>query len=113
MDLKCKKLDCVYNDKFSCKAKGINVKHNLNCSTYEKNNNLTEEQKQNVSKTMFEVAPEYHAFRHNKDVKISCEAKNCLFNKCGDCCSNGITIQRGNQKAYCSTAIKDEWFLWF
>ncbi len=112
MDLKCKKLDCVYNDKFSCKAKGINVKHNLNCSTYEKNNNLTEEQKQNVSKTMFEIAPEYHAFRHNKDVKISCEAKNCLFNKCGDCCSNGITIQRGNQKAYCSTAIKDEWFLW-
>lgn len=108
MDLKCKKLDCVYNDKFSCKAKGINVKHNLNCSTYEKNINLTEEQKQNVSKTMFEIAPEYHAFRHNKDVKISCEAKNCLFNKCGDCCSNGITIQRGNQKAYCSTAIKDE-----
>ena len=108
MDLKCKKLDCIYNDKFSCKAKGINVKHNLNCSTYEKNNNLTEEQKQNVSKTMFEIAPEYHAFRHNKDVKISCEAKNCLFNKCGDCCSNGITIQRGNQKAYCSTAIKDE-----
>ena len=58
MDLKCKKLDCVYNDKFSCKAKGINVKHNLNCSTYEKNNNLTEEQKQNVSKTTKALQPE-------------------------------------------------------
>ena len=93
MDLKCKKLDCVYNNKFSCCAKGINIKHNLSCATYEKNNNLSPEQKQNVSRTMFEVAPEYHPFRHNKDVNIRCEAKQCLFNKNCDCCSNGITVQ--------------------
>ncbi len=107
MDLKCKKLDCVYNDKFSCSAKGITVKHNLNCATYEKNKNLTPEQQQNVSRTMFEIAPEYHAFRHNKDVNIKCEAKQCLFNGCGNCCSNGITVQRSNYKAYCATAIKE------
>ena len=58
MDLKCKKLDCVHNNKFSCEAKGIDIRHNLNCATYEKNNDLTEEQRQNVSRTMFEIAPE-------------------------------------------------------
>ena len=108
MDLKCKKLDCVFNDKFSCSAKGITVKHNLNCATYSKNENLSKEQQQNVSKTMFEVAPEYHAFRHNKNVDIKCEAKNCIFNEKGNCSSNGITIQRSEYKAYCSTAIKDK-----
>lgn len=108
MDLKCKKLDCIYNDEYSCTAKGITVKHNLNCATFKKNNNLTPEQKQNISKTMFEVAPQYHPFRHNKDVKIRCEASQCLFNHYGDCCSNGITVQRGNYKAYCSTAMKEK-----
>lgn len=108
MDLKCKKLDCVYNDKFGCKAKGIDVNHNLDCNTYEKNYNLSEDQKQNVSKTMFEIAPEYHAFRHNKDINICCDARHCLFNDEGDCCSNGITIQRSGSGAYCSTAIHKE-----
>lgn len=108
MDLKCKKLDCVFNDKFSCCAKGINIKHNLNCATYQKNDRLTAQQQQNVSRTMFEVAPEYHPFRHNKNIDIKCDAKQCLFNCKGDCCSNGITIQRGNYKAYCSTAIKEK-----
>ncbi len=107
MDLKCKKLDCEYNDKFSCKAKGIDIKHNLDCCTYKKNNNLTPEQKQNVSKTMFEIAPQYHSFRHNKNIDIRCDAKNCLFNKNGDCCSNGVTIQRAEKGAYCATAIKE------
>ncbi len=107
MDLKCKKLDCLFNDKFSCKAKGIDVGHNLNCNTYEKNDDLDEGQKQNVSKTMFEIAPQYHAFRHNKNVNIRCDARHCLFNLDGDCCSNGITIQRSKENAYCSTAIHE------
>ena len=70
MDLKCKKLDCVYNKEFGCVAKGIMVKHNLTCATYEKNKDLPSEQKQNVSKTMFEIAPQYHPFRHNKNIDI-------------------------------------------
>ena len=108
MDLYFKKLDCVYNKEFGCVAKGIMVKHNLTCATYEKNENLPTEQKQNVSKTMFEIAPQYHPFRHNKNIDIKCEAKQCLFNKNGDCISNGITIQRSDFKAYCSTAIKEK-----
>lgn len=108
MDLKCKKLDCVYNKEYGCIAKGIKVKHNLTCSTYEKNEELPSGQKQNVSKTLFETAPQYHPFRHNKDINIKCEARQCLFNENGDCISNGITIQRSNFKAYCSTAIKEK-----
>ena len=70
MDLKCKKLDCVYNKEFSCSARGIQIKHNLSCDTFEKNENLTEKQKQNVSRTMFEIAPELHPYRHAKKVDI-------------------------------------------
>ncbi len=108
MDLKCKKLDCVYNKEFACVANGILIKQNLDCSTYEKNHNLTSEQQQNVSRTMFEIAPEFHPYRHNKKVNISCEAKNCLFNCGGSCKSNGITVSRSDDNAYCSTAIKEK-----
>ena len=107
MDLKCKKLDCVYNKEFSCSARGIQIKHNLSCDTFEKNENLTEKQKQNVSRTMFEIAPELHPYRHAKKVDIYCDAKNCVFNDCGNCKSNGITVSRSAYKAYCATAIKE------
>lgn len=107
MDLKCKKLNCVHNKEFSCNAKGIKVKHNLTCATYKKNENLTEEQQQNVSRTMFEVAPEMHPYRHNKKVNICCDAKNCVFNDYGNCKSNGVTVCRSEHKAYCATAIKE------
>lgn len=110
MDLKCKKLDCVYNKEFSCCAKGINVKSSLACATFSKNENLTKEQKQNVSRTMFEVAPSMHPYRHAKKVDIYCEAGNCVFNDGGNCKSNGITVSRSAVKAYCSTAIKKMWY---
>ena len=108
MDLKCKKLDCEYNKEFSCQARGILIRQNLNCDTFKHNDNLTEEQQQNVSRTMFEVAPELHPYRHNKKVNIMCDATKCLFNDNGNCKSNGITVSRSKTKAYCSTAIREE-----
>lgn len=105
MDLKCKKLDCVFNNKYNCEARGITIKHNLNCGTFQKNHRLTEEQQQDVSKTMFEVAPEFHAFRHNQNVNIKCRANRCVFNEDGNCISNGITLQQTDKKAYCATSL--------
>lgn len=104
MDLKCKKLDCVNNNKYSCSAKGINIKKNQNCQMFEKAEHLKECQKQDVSKTMFEVAPDMHPFRHNKKLNITCEA-NCLFNKDGICHANGISILKDKGSAFCATHI--------
>ena len=106
MDLKCKKLDCKHNNTFSCECKAIKVNSNCECSTYEKNDNLDEKQKQDVSKTMFEVAPDIHPYRHKKDVDIKCTAKNCLFNCDCNCHANGISVNPCSEKPTCVTNIK-------
>lgn len=106
MDLKCRKLDCVNNDRYSCTKKGINISKDTECKSYEKAKELKPEQKQDVSKTMFEKKPKIASYRHNKDVDIECKAK-CLFNREGKCLANGITIQNTAPKeADCITFIK-------
>jgi hypothetical protein len=104
MDLKCRKTNCKFNDRYSCQAKGILVKDNLVCNTYNKRENLPEKQRQDVSRDMFEVAPDIHPFRHNKEVDIRCKA-NCLFNDNGNCKANGITVQNTKTSAICMTNI--------
>lgn len=105
MDLKCKKLDCKYNNKFACMAKSINVANTLCCKKYEHSENLDEDQKQDVPKTMFEITPKYHPYRHSKSVHIGCDAK-CLFNQNGVCVANGITVANEIQHAKCYTFAK-------
>lgn len=102
MDLKCKKLDCKYNDKFACVAKEIDVNKNNVCDKYEKATKLDEGQKQNVPKNMLKKPPKLHPFRHSKNVQIKCSAE-CLFNKEGLCLANGITVDSINKKANCLT----------
>ena len=106
MELKCRKLDCVNNDRYSCTKRGINVSSSTECISYEKSKNLDENQKQDVSRDMFNKKPDIHAYRHNKNVDIECKAK-CLFNRKGKCFANGITIQNTAPKeADCITFIK-------
>ena len=104
MDLKCKRLDCEHNNKYSCTAKGILVKNTLTCSTYTPSQNPQPEQKQDVSKTMWSVVPNIHPFRHCNKIDINCKAK-CLFNKEGHCAANGITIDDEDNRPTCYTHI--------
>ena len=106
MDLKCKKLNCKYNDKYACMSSAISVMSNLECATFEQAEHLDKGQLQDISKTMFEVAPDIHPFRHIKDVNVSCKAS-CLFNKDGKCVSNGITVASiASPKGVCVTNIE-------
>jgi len=105
MDLKCKNLNCKYNNKFACMAKDIEVSDKLICKNYTKTNNLPPEQKQNVPKTMFQIVPKYHPYRHSLSIDINCNAK-CLFNCSGKCVSNGITIANDQKNAKCYTFAK-------
>ena len=54
---------------------------------------------------MFEVAPDLHPFRHNKDVNIECAA-DCIFNREGQCRSNGISVMNGKNSGVCITNIE-------
>ena len=105
MDLKCKKLNCKNNDRYSCMRDNISVTSGAECSSFEKADELRDCQKQNVSKTMFETAPDYHPYRHKRDVGIECGA-DCLFNYENKCRANGISVCDCSKIALCTTFIK-------
>ena len=101
MDLRCRKTECAYNNKYTCTAKCINVNSKIICSTYEK----TDKQEPDTSRHIFERAPEYAPQRDSKTACINCHAK-CLFNKNYICHANGITVNAINEKPYCVTFLE-------
>ena len=105
MDLKCKKMNCKYNNGCACMSRCIKVARNCECSTFELSEKLDDVQRQDISKDMFEVAPEIHPFRHNRDMSIECSAE-CLFNREGICKSNGISVMNGKKSGVCITNIE-------
>ena len=105
MDLKCKKLNCKSNDRYSCMRDGICVAENCECASFEEADHLDEGQMQDASKNMFETAIDYHPYRHKKNVDIECGA-DCLFNNNRRCKANGITVCNCQSCAICTTFIK-------
>ena len=105
MDLKCKKLNCKHNDACACMSKSIKVNRLCECATFEKNDTDEDKQHQDMRRDMFEVAPEIHPFRHNKEMSIECSAE-CLFNRDGICKSNGISVMNGKRSGVCITNIE-------
>ena len=104
MDLKCKKLNCIYNKQYACTAKGILVKPNLDCKTFEPLVEVPPEQQEDVSKDIFTQKANIHPYRHHKNVNVTCKAK-CLFNNNGQCVANGITVSNTKDDAICITNI--------
>lgn len=88
MNITCRKTKCKYNNNYACNSKNIFIQKNLNCAYYEP---IEKNELYDVSKTMFEIAPEIAPFRDKKDVNIFCEA-DCIFNKFNKCLSNGIFV---------------------
>ena len=103
MDLKCKKMDCEYNKCFSCQSKEICVSKKCECNTYTPSNTKDKDQHQDISRDMFETAPEIYPYRHKKNIQVLCNA-HCLFNEDGKCMANGISISN-QHTATCITAI--------
>jgi len=58
---------------------------------------------------IFEVAEELVS-KNIKDVPLACLARNCLYNKTGKCCANGITVIDSEtaeyEEAECATFIQ-------
>ena len=106
MDIRCNKTDCKHNHKYSCKAKEIHIAKNTDCRTFDKSFEKTKSNLQDVSRDMFEVAPEIAKFSHNDKLCVDCYA-NCLFNKIGKCNANGITVLETDKKGICGTFIEE------
>ena len=105
MDLKCKKLNCEHNDRYSCMKDSIKVSDHAECESFVLAKELDNGQKQDASRDMFETAPDYHPYRHKKEVDIECGAE-CLFNYDSKCKANGISVCNCSKCALCTTFIK-------
>ena len=101
MDIRCRKLNCKYNDRFTCRAKELLVKRDGNCAVYEK----TDKEVHDVSKSLFSKNHNYAPQRDVKRFKIECDAP-CILKKEGRCIANGITINDWKEKPVCMTIVK-------
>ena len=101
MDIRCRKTTCKFNDRYTCKAKGILVDRKVLCSTYEK----SDKPEIDTTKHLFEREPDYAPQRDSKALSILCHT-DCLFNKDGVCVSNGITVNSLAEKPYCVSYLK-------
>lgn len=102
MDIRCRKLNCSFNDCSCCKRHGIKISDGITCESYE----LDETKKgEPISKTMFEKKPKIAPFKHCQKFNIDCHA-DCLFNKSNKCTANGITVLDEQKNAPCGTFFK-------
>ena len=101
MDIRCRKLNCKYNDRFTCRAKELYVNEQGDCAVYEK----TDKKVEDTTKKLFSKVPEYALQRDVKRLKIECDAP-CILKREGRCIANGITVNDWNKRPVCMTILK-------
>lgn len=102
MDVMCRKYSCTYNEKAKCNRKNLNVNKNSDCAdlSVDKTKVVPD-----VSRDMFNHEPDVAPFHHCKTMNITCQAKDCVFNKNGECFSNGIFVGSEQTKAPCNSFV--------
>ena len=100
MDIRCRKTSCRFNDRQTCQAKEILVGEDVDCETFERG----DEEKEDISKSIFRDTPDFARQRDVKTMKIGCKA-DCIFNEDGLCTANGITVN-SLKEPYCMTYLK-------
>jgi len=100
MDVVCRKYSCKFNDRAKCSRKNVEVNKTATCGDLEVDKTKKVE---DVSKDMFTHEPDVAPYHHCKTMNIKCEANNCIFNKGGECFSNGILVGSMATKAPCNS----------
>ena len=100
--LSCRKYSCEYNKNSKCDRKHLNVDKKADCSDLKMDNSTVVE---DVSKDMFEHEPDIAPFHHCKTMNIACESSDCIFNKNGECFSNGIFVGSEKVNAPCNSYV--------
>ena len=103
MDVVCRKYSCKYNNKAKCDRKNLQVDAVADCDDLEIDNTKKVE---DVSKDMFNHEPDVAPYHHCKTMNIGCNSKNCIFNKDGECFSNGIFVGSEKQTAPCNSYVE-------
>ncbi len=102
MDVVCRKYSCIYNDRAKCVRKHLQVNSKSDCKDISVDNSKVVE---DVSKDMFEHEPDIAPFHHCKNMDIKCDAQNCVFNKSGECFSNGVFVGSTKINAPCNSYV--------
>ena len=102
MDIRCRKTQCKFNDRLTCRARSILVSRDDKCEKYEPKD---EKKIPDVSKIIFKTTPNFAMQRDTKKMKIECN-NNCVLNHDGRCVANGITINDISSKPFCITFVK-------
>ena len=102
MDVMCRKYSCIYNDKAKCDRKNLQVDSKSDCQDLQIDNNKIVE---DVSLDMFEHEPDVAPYHHCKTMNIVCCTNKCIFNKNGECFSNGIFVGSEQKSAPCNSFV--------
>ena len=102
MDVVCRKYSCVYNDRSKCERKHLEVNERIYCDDIDVDNSQVVE---DVSRDMFDHEPDIAPFHHCKTMLINCKAENCVFNKQGECYSNGVFVGSEKYNAPCNSYV--------
>lgn len=102
MDVVCRKYSCVYNDRAKCSRDNLMVSHGANCGDISVNEN---KQVEDVSRFMFDHEPDIAPYHHCRNMNIMCKTEDCIFNKSGECFSNGIFVGSEIDDAPCNSFV--------
>ena len=100
MDVVCRKYSCVYNDRAKCERKHLGVNSDSHCDDIKIDNDKLVE---DVSKDMFHHEPDVAPYHHCRTMDIKCSTNECIFNKDGECFSNGIFVGSEKESAPCNS----------
>lgn len=102
MDIVCRKYSCIYNEKAKCTRKNLQVDKKSDCDDLEIDNKKPVE---DISLDMFSHEPDIAPYHHCKNINIRCGASECIFNKDGECFSNGIFVGSEQNIAPCNSYV--------
>ena len=102
MDVVCRKYSCVYNDRAKCERKHLMVNGSADCDNLQIDENEVVE---DVSKNMFSHEPDVAPYHHCRTMFIECKTAECIFNKQGECYSNGVFVGSEIKKAPCNSFV--------
>ncbi len=102
MDVVCRKYSCLYNDRAKCIRNNLKINSLANCENIKIDNSKKVE---DVSLDMFSHEPNIAPYHHCRTMNILCDSSNCIFNRTGECFSNGIFIGSTMDEAPCNSYV--------
>lgn len=102
MDVVCRKYSCKFNDKAKCSRKNLGVNKQANCGDLKI---MKEKVVEDVSKDLFVHEPDIAPYHHCRTMHITCGSEECIFNKSGECFSNGIFVGSKPTEAPCNSYV--------